>query len=80
MSTQPQFLCQHAAEISLSCEDGLLLADFIAYMSQVQGGALNCGLKRFFQYIGLHVLLKLILSLKSTVLYGLDPWLTIIQF
>ncbi len=31
----------------------------------------------FFQYIGLHVLLKLILGLKSTVLCGLDPWLTI---
>jgi hypothetical protein len=27
--------------------------------------------------MGLHVLLKLILSLKSTVLCGLDPWLTI---
>ncbi len=31
----------------------------------------------FFQYIGLHVILKLILGLKSTVLCGLDPWLTI---
>jgi hypothetical protein len=44
------------------------------------GGMLNRRLKRFFKYIGLHVLLKLILGLKSTVLYGLDPWLTIIQF
>jgi hypothetical protein len=30
----------------------------------------------FSQYIGLHVILKLILGLKSTVLCGLDPWLT----
>ncbi len=43
----------------------------------IQGGALNHGLKRFFQYIGLHVILKLILGLKRTVLYGLDPWPTI---
>ncbi len=41
------------------------------------GGALNRGLKRFFKYIGLHVILKLILGLKRTVLYGLDPWPTI---
>ncbi len=34
----------------------------------------------FFQYIGPHVILKLILGLKSTVLYGLDPWLTTIQY
>jgi hypothetical protein len=34
----------------------------------------------FFQYIGLQVILKLILDLKSTVLCGLDPWLTTIQF
>jgi hypothetical protein len=34
----------------------------------------------FFHYIVLHVILKLILGLKRTVLYGLDPWLTTIQF
>jgi hypothetical protein len=44
-----------------------------------QGRAVNRGLKHFFSMysIGPHVLLKLILGLKSTVLCGLDPWLTI---
>jgi hypothetical protein len=44
----------------------------------IQGGAVNRGVKHFFsQYIGLHVILKLILALKSTDWSGLDPWLTI---
>jgi hypothetical protein len=34
----------------------------------------------FFHSIGLHVILKLILGLKSTDWCGLDPWLTTIQF
>jgi hypothetical protein len=44
----------------------------------IQGGAVNRGLKLFFfQCIGLHVLLKLILGLKSTGWCGLNTWLTI---
>jgi hypothetical protein len=43
----------------------------------IQGGAVNRGLKPFFSKYRPHVLLKLILGLKSNVLCGLDPWLTI---
>ncbi len=45
--------------------------------THVQGGAVNRGLKRFFHCIGLHVLLKLMIGLKSTGWCGLDPWLAI---
>ncbi len=44
---------------------------------RVEGVAVNHGLKPFFQCIGLHVFLTLMLGLKSTGWCGLDPWLTI---
>ncbi len=43
----------------------------------VQGEAVNRGLKLFFHYIGLYILLRLMSGLKSTGCCGLDPWLTI---
>ncbi len=46
-------------------------------LQQIQGGAVNRGLKRFFHSIGLCILLRLRFGLKSTGWCGLDPWLTI---
>jgi hypothetical protein len=44
---------------------------------EVQGGAVNRGLKRFFSMNRPSCLIKAYIGLKSTVLCGLDPWLTI---
>ncbi len=49
----------------------------IIFIKYIQGGAVNRGQNVFFHYVGLHVILKLLLGLKRTVLCGLDPWLTI---